>query len=205
MFLIFINDIGNGIDPDTTLRLFADDALLYRQIKTHEDTHKLQEDLSRLMSWADTWLMEFNPKKCYVMHFMTRHQKRNVCAVPYRMGAHTLERVSDSMYLGVTLNEHLEWTTHTLRTAGKAHTTLSFLERNLRVVPQHLRERAYFAIVRPALEYASEITDPRLVCDITRLDSVQRHAARFVTNNPRRRYVPEQEQVSVTALLEDLG
>ena len=34
MFLIFINDIGYGINPGSTLRLFADDALLYRQIKS---------------------------------------------------------------------------------------------------------------------------------------------------------------------------
>ena len=73
------------------------------------------------------------------------------------------------------------------------------------MVPQHLRERAYLVIVRPALEYASAITDPHLSRDVKRLDSVQRHAARFVTNNPRRRYDPDEEQVSVTALLQDLG
>ena len=30
--------------------------------------------------------MEFNPRKCYATHFMTPHQKGNMCAVPYHMG-----------------------------------------------------------------------------------------------------------------------
>ena len=83
--------------------------------------------------------------------------------------------------------------------------TLSFLERNLRLVPQNLRERAYLVTMRPALEYAPTITDPQLSCDIKCLDSIHWHAACFVTNNPWIRYDPEQDQVSVTALLKDLG
>ena len=83
MFIIFINDIGNAIAENKTIRLFADDALLYQQIKSHEDHVKLQDDLNRLMDWAATWGMEFNPTKCYVMHFMTKYQKRTTCAAPY--------------------------------------------------------------------------------------------------------------------------
>ena len=112
MFIIF-NDIGNGIAENTTICLIADDALLYHQNESHRDHIKLQDDLKRLMDWAATWHMEFNPTKCYIMHFMTKYQKRTTCAAPYTMAAHSLERVSDSKYFGVTLKEHLEWFTHT--------------------------------------------------------------------------------------------
>ena len=110
------------------------------------------------------------------MHFLTPHQKRTTCAAPYYMGRHQLERVSDTKYLGVTVNEHLSWSTHTTTSAAKAHAS--------RFVPQKLREQAYFTIVRPAFEYASGITDPYLGYDKTKLNNVQRHAARFVTNTP---------------------
>ena len=53
--------------------------------------------------------------------------------------------------------------------------------------------------------YASSITDPYLKKDVKRLESIQRHAARFVTNNPHRRYNPDEDHISVTALLEELG
>ena len=54
IFIIFINDNGNGIAGNTTIRLFAYDALLYRQIKSNEDHVKLQDDLNQLMDWDTT-------------------------------------------------------------------------------------------------------------------------------------------------------
>ena len=71
LFLCHINDL-----PDTvksTVRLFADDCLLYRQIKsTREDHISLQYDLQNLETWAKTWRMRFNAKKCYIMSINTK-------------------------------------------------------------------------------------------------------------------------------------
>ena len=44
MFLICIND--NGENVLSTLKLFADDCILYRTISTSIDCHELQEDLN---------------------------------------------------------------------------------------------------------------------------------------------------------------
>ena len=37
LFLIYINDITQKLSPGTVIRLFADDSLLYRIIKSPED------------------------------------------------------------------------------------------------------------------------------------------------------------------------
>ena len=65
MFLLFIN--GMQGDLVYTLRLFADDALLYHKITHNDDTLALQRDLDKLGLWADRWQMLFNPSKCYKM------------------------------------------------------------------------------------------------------------------------------------------
>jgi hypothetical protein len=52
--------------------------------------------------------------------------------------------------------------------------------------------------VRPALEYASTVWDPHTQANINKVESIQRRAARFVTNN----YDPRS---SVTTLLQDLN
>ena len=49
------------------LRLFADDCLMYRIIRTEADTHQLQLDLNCLAQWAQIWQMSFNVNKCVVM------------------------------------------------------------------------------------------------------------------------------------------
>ena len=53
MFLIYVNDIAES--ASLTLRLFADDCLLYKIIKSEVDTSQLQCDLDHLSQWAQTW------------------------------------------------------------------------------------------------------------------------------------------------------
>ena len=60
---------------------------------------------------------------------------------------------------------------------------MSFLRRNLKLNNQHLKETAYFSLVRPQLEYASIIWSPWQRRDIEKLEKINRRAARFVTNN----------------------
>ena len=50
-FLVYINDISKGLSKGTQIRLFADDSLLYRTIKTPKDSEILQKDLDNLQHW----------------------------------------------------------------------------------------------------------------------------------------------------------
>ena len=66
MFVIYINDMPEMVS--STLKLFADDAKVYRRIRGEVDVANLQGDLSSLEEWARTWQMTFNPSKCQVLH-----------------------------------------------------------------------------------------------------------------------------------------
>ena len=63
-----VTDMPSVVDPGTTVRLFADDTLIYRVIRSIEDQVALQGDLVRLEKWAKSWGMVFNASKCYMMH-----------------------------------------------------------------------------------------------------------------------------------------
>ena len=65
LFLCHINDLPDSVK--STVRLFADDCLLYRSIKTRADHIALQNDLNNLEVWAAKWGMSFNAKKCYTL------------------------------------------------------------------------------------------------------------------------------------------
>ena len=73
LFLAFINDFPENIN--STIRLFADDAKLFRPIKTENDKEILQNDINKLCEWSDKWQLNFNVNKCRVLHVGNRNLK----------------------------------------------------------------------------------------------------------------------------------
>ena len=70
LFLCYINDLPAQVK--SSIKLYADDALVYQIIhsKTHQD--KLQEDLCKLAQWAATWQMSFNVQKCMYLRITNK-------------------------------------------------------------------------------------------------------------------------------------
>ena len=50
LFLVYINDMPRCVHSSNT-RLFADDCLIYKEIRTHQDAADLQSDLDALQRW----------------------------------------------------------------------------------------------------------------------------------------------------------
>ena len=83
-------------------------------------------------------------------------------------------------YLGVELTRDLNWNKHISNIVGKANRSLGFVRRNLSNCPEEIKKQAYYALVRPYLEYASSVWDPHVQKQINDIEAVQRRAARFV-------------------------
>jgi hypothetical protein len=59
LFLFYINDMPQGLY--STVRLFADDTIVYLTVSSDSDCSKLQSDLDKLAKWENIWKMEFHP------------------------------------------------------------------------------------------------------------------------------------------------
>ena len=103
----------------------------------------------------------------------------------YYIHAKQLQIVDNAKYLGVTISKNLSWNNHLNIITKKANSTLAFLRRNIRNCPQRAKTQAYNTLVRPSLEYAYHVWDPHTgtQANINKVESIQRRAARFVTNN----------------------
>jgi hypothetical protein len=177
LFLLYINDIA--ADIKSTLRLFADDSILYREIKGADDQLKLQDDLNKVFKWADQWQICFNTSKCQSL-IVTRKIKpwKHI----YKVADQSIDETSSHKYLGVTINKHLDWKEHVKSITSKARSTLGVLRRNLSACPTEVKARAYQALVRPKLEYAVAAWNPYTKDMVNSLESVQRQGVRFVLN-----------------------
>jgi hypothetical protein len=193
LFLLYINDLPECVQ--STARLFADDCLLYRVIRTVQDQRQLQEDLDHLQAWEADWLMEFNPDKCEVLRITNKRSPR---PSSYSIHGHELRLEPAGKYLGVIIDGKLTWNQHVDSTCRKANGTLAFLRRNIKSCPRSVRNQAYTTLVRPILEYAGVVWDPHTQRNIAKLEAVQRRAARFAVGDYG-------QTSSVTGMLDELG
>ena len=175
LFLLHINDLPNVVDSQ--VRLFADDCFMYRPIRSVADQVLLQQDLSALERWGDTWGKRFNASKCNIMRIS---RARNPIKRFYSLCGQVLLEVDTAKYRGVNLSAELSWSPHVSGVCSKANSTLGFLRRNLKKCPPSLKETAYISLVRSTLEYAATIWDPHLSLDISSIEKIQRRVARFV-------------------------
>ena len=194
LFLIFINDLPEYISSSTKVRLFADDCMLYREIKSNADSIQLQEDLNSLAKWEKDWLMDFNPKKCQVLQIS---KKRNPITFDYNIHGHILESPNTVKYLGMNLTKDLSWNHHINVISKKANSASAFLQRNIGPCPRNTKVLCYKTLIRPIMEYGSTVWDPSTQRNINKLEMVQRRYARFINNDFRR-------TSSVTPMLHEL-
>ena len=108
------------------------------------DSSLLQNDLHKLQKWQDTWLMKFNPDKCYTMSPATRTPTYNM----YTFWGELLTSENSHCYLGIHLSNTHNWTTQTKAASNKAQQTLGVIRRNLKKCPTHIKAVAY--IVGPS-------------------------------------------------------
>ena len=66
LFLIYINDLTDTINPHVLTSLFSDDAKLANSFKLHETTN-IQEDINSLCKWMIDWELELALSKCVIM------------------------------------------------------------------------------------------------------------------------------------------
>ena len=175
LFLLYVNDITHNISSE--IRLFADDCILYRQIRMPSDC---QQDITRLYNWSLTWQMVFNTKKCHILSIL---RKRDRPTITYTLGTEKLSVVESYPYLGVTVSSDLRWHHYINTISNKANRTLNFIRRNIYRCSPEAKVLAYTSLVRPHLEYASAVWDPYIARDSNKLDKSRDEQQRLSANH----------------------
>ena len=100
LFLIYINDLASAIQH-SSIRLFADDCVLFKAIRSASDCQGVQEDLNNVQSWCAKWQLRLNPSKCKAMNVTN---KRNTIPCHYYIDAAAIDEVKTYRYLGVIVD-----------------------------------------------------------------------------------------------------
>lgn len=63
------------MDRSVQIRLFADDCIIYKQVKRLNDQAVLNKSLEMITEWCDDWQMSLNNQKC--AHVTITRGKKN--------------------------------------------------------------------------------------------------------------------------------
>ena len=108
LFLLYINDMPN-CSKQLLFRLFADDTAV---ILKHDNLDTLIEQLNLEIVKVHTWLkankLSLNILKTKLVIFHP-HRKKILRNVDISIDTHKIERVESIKYLGIYIDEHLNW------------------------------------------------------------------------------------------------
>lgn len=178
LFLVYINDLCDSIS--SSIKLFADDTLMFSVLENSSSILSFQNDLYKLEAWSHKWKMEFNPTKCNVIIF--GKPPIDPGEIKYELCNTTISIEDHIKYLGVLITNNLKWEKHINCIITKASKILGYIKTTLFNAPQKVKLLAYLTLCRPILEYSSEAWDPYYAKDINKLEVLQNKAVRFILN-----------------------
>ncbi len=186
LFVLFINDISEGISPGTQLSLYADDTKIWRHILTESDIYCLQKDIDYLHDWSLENKMKFHPSKCKVLCVTGKIPEPLLSVLPfykyvYSLGSDSLDYADDEKDLGVIVTSNFDWADQCGRVYSKANQKLGMARRNCHFVLDANRRRVlYLTLVRSQFEHCSVIWRPLIKSLVMKLEGLQKRAIKWI-------------------------
>ena len=195
LFVLFINDIHNGLDPSTNIALYADDTKLWRCIRNDSDIGILQNDIDNLHNWSINNKMNFHPNKCKVVSI--KHRPSPLAMLPfvayhYYLSDNMLSYADSERDLGVYINKTFNFNEHCEKLLSKANQQYGILKRTCHFVNDQKRRRVlYLTLVRSHFEHCSQIWRPTGSTMIRKFDNFQKKCLKWVLNEEEVSYSNE--------------
>ena len=185
LFLLYINDLHSSIKSSETYH-FADDTHLLNFSKSIQSLcGKVNADLRILSSWLNANKISLNAKKTEFIVF--RHRSKPLDFIPFlKLSGLRIYPSHSVKYLGVHLDEHLNWKPQISSIANKLKRANGALSKLRHYVPLKSLLNIYHAIFASHIRYGCQIWG---LCDNTtthRILTLQKTALRLITfSEPR--------------------
>ena len=112
LFLIYINDIGRCSQVGK-LRIFADDTSGFVAGKNIDEIIANSEILmGNINNWLKSNKLTLSANKSNFVIFRSSHSRLDRIPSTLNFGENSIKRVNSVKYLGITLEEHLNWSEH---------------------------------------------------------------------------------------------
>ena len=141
LFLIFTNDLHKQLHHCSSI-LFADDTTLY---KTHRNLVYLQlcvqDDMNRIVEYFRINKLTLNLNKTVCVLFQKNKTSRN--EIKLQLDNHIISNSPETKFLGTTLDQNLNWSSHVSQLILKLNRNLNLLKLSRNMMTQESKLLVY--------------------------------------------------------------
>ena len=186
LFIIYMNDIHTVSDKFSFI-LYADDTTLISPLCSfshcsHNDMNyvstMINVELTKIFDWLAVNKLSLNAAKTKFMLFHNYQKIINEDDIPHlTINDTVIERVTEFNFLGLTINEFMNWNSHSSKISNKISRTLGVTSRLKRYLPFSALKLMYSSLILSHLQFA--ITSWGFEWE--RLSKLQKRAIRIMT------------------------
>uniref|UniRef100_A0A3Q3J5Q4 Reverse transcriptase domain-containing protein n=1 Tax=Monopterus albus TaxID=43700 RepID=A0A3Q3J5Q4_MONAL len=177
LFILYINDICN-VSELLNFVLFADDTTIWA---SGEDLQQLlgliTVELDKVKKWCDRNKLSLNLDKTKFMLFGYGRLNRQI---QVRVGDANIERVYETKFLGINIDDKICWKPHIKYIHNKLAKSISILARVKNIVDQKSLHTLYCSMFVPYLDYCVECWGNTYKSALWSLFKLQKRAIRIV-------------------------
>jgi hypothetical protein len=179
LFLLYMNDVVQCSSLAKPV-LFADDTnLIIDHLHLHELIARVNSELQIIAKWFITNKLSLNVEKTKFIIF--RSKTRPLPTVPnLTINNQPIENVSEIKFLGVFIDEYLNWTFHIKSKTAIISKNLAVMNRVKNLIPESTRKTLYYALVHPHLSYGVVAWTNTNSKDMRRVKILQKQAVRLI-------------------------
>ena len=187
LFILFLNDIVDGIPTESHPTLFADDLKIFSDEPTipsqnypgNSYSPLLQHSLDLILAWTVDWQLNISFSKCSILSIS---YSKHPLGRSYTLNSIVLPQVTSCSDLGTIVDDKLSFSSHIASITKKAYCKSKLISRCFVSKNCNLLKRSFTSYVRPLLEYATPIWSPYLLNLITLVENVQRRFTKSIPN-----------------------
>jgi hypothetical protein len=184
LFLIYINDLPNFSNQLTSI-LFADDSNLFTDSKDLLELQtKINNEMPKLVDWLSANRLSLNVGKTHLMIFSPKRQ--SIPNVNIYINGTLLETVTKTKFLGLMLDNKLNWKSHALYLSSKISKSIGILSIARKFLNQKTLIQLYYSLIYPYILYANLAWGKASDTALWPIFKMQKLAIRLVANLPRR-------------------
>ena len=162
LFLLYINDISRASELGTFI-MFADDTNIFVEGQTAAEAYsKGNELLNMVQKYMLLNKLHINMSKCCYIHFKPKAPNCDLSNSSCNnselyINQLPIKKVSETKFLGVTIDEHLSWESHITALRRKLNYASATLYRIRDSLPIHLRKDLYHTLYESHLSYCISV------------------------------------------------